>query len=172
MKSASDYGVRTIREQTMFSKILVCLDGSKETEQIIPYAVAQAQCFNGSITLINVINVPSVAVPASLKAIPRKHEVKEIGDEKGITESEKQAADYLGKLSRLLEKGGINVDCVIIRGTPAESIAAYSDQHDMDLIILTTRERSSLGRTVFGSVTDFVARNTKAPVLIIKPKNE
>ncbi|MBT7080141.1 MAG: universal stress protein, partial [Chloroflexi bacterium] len=36
----------------MFNKILVCLDGSKLAEQILPFAIEQAKKLKSSVTLL------------------------------------------------------------------------------------------------------------------------
>ena len=156
----------------MFTKILVCLDGSIETERIIPYAVAQAQHFNSHVVFIRVIDIPRAAIPASITTTSGEDEVREVKEQECSLEEEKKAADYLARLSLPLQQGGINVDCVTVRGTPAESITAYAEQYGVDLIIITTGESGLLGRVLFGSVTDFIMRNARASVLAIKPEKE
>jgi nucleotide-binding universal stress UspA family protein len=45
----------------MFEKILVCLDGSKFAEQIIPYAVEEASHFKGKLVLLQVFRTSETA---------------------------------------------------------------------------------------------------------------
>jgi K+-sensing histidine kinase KdpD len=49
----------------VFERILVCLDGSKLAEQILPHATEQALRFNGKLTLLQVITMPSNVSVAS-----------------------------------------------------------------------------------------------------------
>jgi nucleotide-binding universal stress UspA family protein len=158
----------------MFENILVCLDGSSESEKILPYAIAQAEHYKSQITFIRVINIPRAIMPASVITgfSNGKHEVREMIESDGMLEEEKLAMDYLARLSFPLERDGINVECVIVYGTPAESITTYADQNDIDLIIIATHERGTLGKIVFGSITDYVIRHAMAPVLAIKPEYE
>jgi nucleotide-binding universal stress UspA family protein len=154
----------------MFSEILVCLDGSARAEKAVPYAVALAQQFQSRLTFIRVVSIPSAAVPVSVAPADEDRDVREAGRQDGLMAEEKEAGDYLAKMAGPLEKGGSPVDSVIVRGTPGESIAAYADQHGTELIIIATRERGKLGRTVFGSVTDFLIHNARASVLSIMPE--
>jgi len=48
----------------MHRKILVCLDGSKLAEAIIPYAVEQARKFNAELVLFRVTTEPTIISPA------------------------------------------------------------------------------------------------------------
>ena len=41
----------------MFKKILVCLDGFKFAERILPYAIERAKSYSSKIVLLRVINV-------------------------------------------------------------------------------------------------------------------
>ncbi len=64
----------------MFKKILVCLDGSRLAEQVLPYATEEALHFDSRMILMQVVSppttmvtpgvpgVPAVAVPVSPKA--------------------------------------------------------------------------------------------------------
>lgn len=47
-------------------------------------------------------------------------------------------------------------------------ILDYQDEHDMDLIVLSTHGRSGLERLLLGSVTERVVRRASAPVFIVK----
>jgi hypothetical protein len=47
----------------MFKKILVCLDGSELSEQILPYAAAEALCFQGQLVLLQVVSEPVAFSP-------------------------------------------------------------------------------------------------------------
>jgi len=48
----------------MFERILVCLDGSKLAEQILPYAKEEAVHFDSQLTLLEVVTVPTMVVRA------------------------------------------------------------------------------------------------------------
>jgi len=60
---------------------------------------------------------------------------------------------------------------VTIRGLQVgEAIVSYANENNISLIAIATHGRSGLGRLVFGSVADFVLRETGLPILVIKPK--
>ncbi|MDS0475668.1 universal stress protein [Natrinema sp. 1APR25-10V2] len=56
----------------------------------------------------------------------------------------------------------------VTSGTPHEEILAYSESHDIDLIVLGTHGRTGLGRYLLGSVTEKVVRLSEVPVLTIR----
>ena len=151
----------------MFDKILVCLDGSKLAEQILPYAEAQALQFVSQITLLQVINLPSTAI-AGVGPVPSSGEI--IAEQYDI--AEKDAETYLKGVAQSLEAKGIEVEAVTLQGAQVgEGIVDYANKNGVDLIAIATHGRSGVGRAVFGSVADYVLRQSGIPILVIKPKH-
>jgi nucleotide-binding universal stress UspA family protein len=150
----------------MFKKILVCLDGSKLAEQVLPYATEEASRFGSKVVLLQVIVVqtpPVVAAGASAYAVKAA--------EQQMERDEEEAKVYLEGLAQPLREKGLDVKCVTLRGVQVGgAIVDYADGHEVDLIAIATHGRSGLGRLVFGSVADFVLRKSGLPILLIKPK--
>ena len=150
----------------MFEKILVCLDGSKFAEHILPYSMEQAQHFDSKIVILRVI--PTLTTTA--KTIGETELVAEVPEPENITNKEAKVIAYVERLVKYLEGKGLNAEGVIIKGTPEEAIVAYAKRHDIDLISLATHGHSSFGRVVCGSVTDYVLKESGIPVLAIRPE--
>ncbi|MBN2098618.1 MAG: universal stress protein [Dehalococcoidia bacterium] len=148
----------------MFQKILVCLDGSKLAEQILPYAAEQASSFGSSLVLFQVVSLASLPTPTGIESVP----VAVPNDQ--LAEAEAAAGDYLEALAVPLREKGLNVQCVAMLGQPAESIVSYAEENKFGLVALATHGRSGLKRLVFGSVADHVIRKSGLPILLIKPK--
>lgn len=148
----------------MFQKILVCLDGSKLAEQIMPYAAEQASRFGGSLVLFQVVSLASLPTPIGIESVP----VAVPNDQ--LAEAEAAARDYLESLALPLRRKGLKVECVTLVGHPAESIVSYAEENKFDLVAIATHGRSGLKRLVFGSVADHVIRKSGLPILLIKPK--
>jgi nucleotide-binding universal stress UspA family protein len=49
------------------------------------------------------------------------------------------------------------------------TIIDYAIQNEVDLIAIATHGEGGLKRLVFGSVADFVLRNSGIPMLVIRP---
>jgi len=135
----------------MFDRILVCLDGSQLAAQILPYAKVQALQFSSEVHLLNVIE-------------------KSAKEREGARSKESEVTAYLNKMAEPLRKQDIEVNCATIEGTAGESILAYADQCEIDLIAMATQGYSGLRRAVLGSVAGFVLRESGLPVLIITPR--
>lgn len=79
------------------------------------------------------------------------------------------AEDYLTKMANRLKKEGVATHTVVVTGWPADKILDYTDQNQVDLIIMSTHGRSGATRWVFGSVADRVLRHARVPVLMVSP---
>jgi nucleotide-binding universal stress UspA family protein len=146
----------------MFKKILVCLDGSKLAEQIIPHAVDVAITHKAKMTLFRVMPLP-VAVAPGAPGVPIETPM--------TPEVEAEAKNYLLGVAGPIAEKGISTEVVIQQGTsPGGEIVNYANENAVDLIALATHGRSGLGRAVFGSVADFVLRESGLPILLVRPK--
>jgi nucleotide-binding universal stress UspA family protein len=145
----------------MFEKILVCLDGSKLAEQILPYIEAQAVAFRSSVELVQVILVSG----------------KESPDHPGtyaelLRLAETDARQYLEQVADLLRKKGIKVSCVTLNTTPV-GFAIVNYAHavgSFNLIAMASHGHGGLGKLIMGSVADYVLQKSGLPILVIKPR--
>lgn len=154
----------------MFERILVCLDGSKLAEQIMPYATEEALRFNGKLVLLQVIPEPVVFSPGipGEAPVPIQTDIMVEGTKMAL----RNAGDYLEKLATPLRIGGIQVETVAIPGRAGEAILNYAYTNNIDLIAIATHGRGGLRRAVFGSVADHVLRQSGLPVLVIRPQEK
>jgi nucleotide-binding universal stress UspA family protein len=157
-------------EANMFKKILVCLDGSKLAEQIMPYAAEEAIHFLGKLILLQVVQEPVAFTPAIPGEAPLPIETDVIVER--TEEALNRARDYLEKLAVPLRKKGIQVKTVAIPGRADEAILDYANTNRINLIAIATHGRGGLRRAVFGSVADHVLRESGLPVLVIRPQDE
>jgi len=151
----------------MFEKMLVCLDGSKLAEQVIPYAAEQALRFGSRMVLAQVVT-GTLAVPLTSGGAPA-YTGKMVAEQLRLEANE--AGRYLEEIARSLQEKGLNVETAVLQRLPVgEAIVEYARQSEIDLIALSTHGHSGLGRLVFGSVADHVLRHSGLPVLVIRPR--
>lgn len=154
----------------MFERILVCLDGSKLAEQIMPYAREEAIRFQGKLVLLQVVPEPvtySPGIPGGAP-VPVQTDIMVAG----MKEALDRAKEYLEKAARPLRKRGIEVETVAVPGRAGEAILEYADKNRIKLITIATHGHGGLRRAVFGSVADYVLRESGLPVLIIRPQEK
>lgn len=152
----------------MFEKILVCLDGSKLAEQIMSYAVEEALRFQSKLVLFQVVPEPvafSPGIPGTAAAPIQTDAMLE-----EAKRASNEARDYLEKLATPLRERDMQVETVTLLGRAGETIVSYADKNNVNLITIATHGRSGLGRAVFGSVADYVLRESGLPILVIRPQ--
>ncbi len=71
-----------------------------------------------------------------------------------------------------LDDLGIDHDRVLHVGDPDEAIQSVARELDVDAIVLGLRERSPVGKALFGSVSQTVLLNADRPVFVGKPTEE
>ncbi|MDZ4245686.1 MAG: universal stress protein [Dehalococcoidia bacterium] len=153
----------------MFEKVLVCLDGSRLAEQILPYAVEEALHFKSKVILLKVMTVPRSVTVSSAAGLP-----VQTGDiiEEEINREQREANQYLESVGKQLKEKGLEVEIVVLQPAPVgDAIVRYAKENHVDLICIATRGHSGLGRVIFGSVADYVLKGSGLPILVIKPED-
>jgi nucleotide-binding universal stress UspA family protein len=155
----------------MFKKILVCLDGSRLAEQILPYAVEQAKRFASEIVLFKAFSEPStisLAMPG-MPGVP----IDTGRVERHLIEDEREAETYLKSLAdKLQTETGLRVNYDKVLGLAGPAIVEYCRDQEIELIAIATHGRSGFGRALLGSIADYVIRHSGIPILLIRPNAE
>jgi len=154
----------------MYDKMMVCLDGSDLAQQLLPYAKELALKCNSKVVLFQVIYIlrsmatsSTVMAPTAYPPLPEPEEIR-------ITEQ--NARSYLETMAVPLREEGLKVECVTAQGVPAAQIVMYSIEHSIDIIVIATHGRKGLGRAFLGSVADEVIRESRLPILVMRPQEE
>lgn len=66
-------------------------------------------------------------------------------------------------------RAGVHVSFLIWEGDPGESIVDAAKSEQVDLVVVGSHGRGSVGRFLIGSVSDHVVRNAPCPVLVVRP---
>ncbi|HSW43743.1 MAG TPA: universal stress protein [Patescibacteria group bacterium] len=65
--------------------------------------------------------------------------------------------------------GGATAIGLTWEGDAGESIVEASVAESADLIVVGTHERGTVGRLFLGSVSDYVVRHARCPVMVVRP---
>jgi nucleotide-binding universal stress UspA family protein len=152
----------------MFKKILVCLDGSKLAETILPYAVEQARRFESELVLFRAVpesSTISLALPG-MPGIP----IETGRTERHFIKDEEEAEAYLQSMAdKLQAETKLTVSYDIELGPAGPAIVEYCSKQEIELIAMATHGRTGPGRVVLGSVADYVIRHSGKPILMVRP---
>lgn len=146
-----------------FKRILVPVDGSRESEAIIEWARAVADTEDAQLTLIRVFPYPEDFASAYL---PHTVQVNRNVLDEGRNEAERYLETEVAKL----RAEGCEAEAMLmVDSSPARGILHFVAEHDVDLIAMSTHGRGGMSRLLLGSVTDKVVRGADVPVLVFKP---
>jgi nucleotide-binding universal stress UspA family protein len=148
------------------TRILVCLDGSKLSEYIIPYAVKQAQATGSQLLLLQAVPAEELKVAAGVVATPRAREVETTL----FNKEEDEIKDYLKNIAQSIRQMQVEVEWLLLQGEVGEVIVDCALNNNIDMITIATHGRGGLTRTLVGSVADYVLRESGLPILLIRPK--
>lgn len=142
-----------------FERILVPLDGSPESETVLPEAAGLARAFDASLHLLSV--VPAY-FPLGSTYIPHAAEEARERDRR-----RDEFEEYLTELAGRLREEGLEVSAGTALGDdPAGAIMEYREASGADLVALSSRGRGGVARLVLGSTADKVIRAGRVPVLV------
>ncbi len=127
---------------TAFRRLLVCLDGSEESEEVLPWARIIARPFGSTIVLL--------AVPEMEREVPRLER-------------------YLGSVASAIRSLGLAVEIRVTGSGAARTITAVAESEACDLIMMATRGRGApeVVDAEVGSVTEGVVESAPCPVFAV-----
>lgn len=147
-------------------KILIPIDGSPISTKAVLEAKELAEPFNAEIVLLTVANITT----------PSETEESDLFMKSGIevqqfvSKFKSNAERNLAEAKILLGALGEKAETVLLYGDPAEQIANYLDNSDVDLIVMGSQGVgvSRIRQVFIGSVTSKILRHSKQPILIVK----
>jgi nucleotide-binding universal stress UspA family protein len=142
--------------------VLVPLDGSELSEQVLEPALALGALTGADHTLLRVI--PSVT----------DYSLGYSGAGSRRPLADRQKAGAWSYLRRVADRQGgptlrVQPRVVLDEQPAARAILNYAQTQDADLIALATQGRGGLARLFRGSVADRVVRGASVPVLVFRP---
>jgi nucleotide-binding universal stress UspA family protein len=148
-------------------KVLVPVDGSRESESILRYVTYMATELNLEVTLFHVLVLDSDFIPFSPEALRRSPEAL-----KQLNQARKNKEGYIKRLETRLKGKGVNVNSVfkeVLTGGAAEEIIKLAEEGDFSMVAMSTHGRSGVGRWIFGSNAEKVLEEGSTPVLLVRP---
>lgn len=155
--------------------VLVPVDGSPESERAIPVALALARARGAAVRVVHVFipigaNVPSgaddgmtAALEAELRDEARTY-ARELGDRLAAAGEQGVASDFVdgyGVRSPFGEAASV-----------AAALLRHAEHCRTGLIVMTTHGRGGLSRAWLGSVADGITRESRIPLLLLRPAAE
>lgn len=144
----------------MFEHILVPVDGSSTSGQAINKALAIAEKFSSSVTLIYVID------PYAFTGVGTDFAY---GQSEYLGAATKEANSAIADATKIFTEHGVAVKGHVVEGhTVYQSILDSADAANADLIVMGSNGRRGLEKLVLGSVTAQVLSHAHLPVLVVR----
>jgi nucleotide-binding universal stress UspA family protein len=150
--------------QPALKKILLPLDGSIVSENVVPHVIRLAQKAGAEVLLLSVNAYPEIPSDRPPSAKPSWEEYALIL----MKEVREQATAYLDRIAADCRKSGVTAKTQVVFGGVAEGIVAAAEDNRADVIAMVTHARTGLGRWVYGSVAAAVSTSTSLPMLLVR----
>ena len=143
----------------MFGRILLGTDGSRDAELALTYARDLALRDGAQVIVVHAFE----PVPTYLGEPWR---------DRFMARNVSIADDVANNAAQRLQKAGVDVIVEVLEGPPADAILRVADVRECDLIVLGSRGHGALASLLLGSVSHRVLAHTRAPVLVVKAREE
>lgn len=144
----------TDAQQTGYSDILIATDGTAGSNDATLHAISLARQYDALLHPLYVVDSKYDTNAAVRSALER--------------DGERAIAEVCVKAAAL----GVSTDASVSTGVPYKEILRYTDDEDIDLLVLGTHSRTGIDRFVLGSVAERLIRSVHTPVLTVKPTDE
>jgi nucleotide-binding universal stress UspA family protein len=137
-------------------KILVPVDFSEPSKKAVTYGLTLAGQFNSSLILAHIVPESSAllyAIPTQLLEIEKEQYAKAAAEIRNLVPSEYAA--------------GLNLQTIVKIGNIEQELLGIVRDESVDLVVMGTHGRRSLGRWFIGSVTEHLLRSVPVPVLTV-----
>jgi len=140
-------------------RILVPVDFTENSKKALQYAIPFAKQFGAALTLLYVVEIPYGTAEVGAVDLARLSE-----------EMRASGRTHLENLVSELQVQSLVDEKLVQAGTPYHEITQAAQDHDIDLIIISTHGRTGLARVFLGSTAERVVRHAPCPVLVVREK--
>lgn len=136
-------------------RIIVAIDGSEEAKKALQLATQLARRFESKLTITHAI--PKYDAEGELEPILEFGRLYE-----------DRARAMLDHTRTAVDLPSDQVETLLLRGPPAESIAQAAEPPDVGMVVIGSRGLGAVARVLMGSVSDRLVHICSKPVLIVR----
>lgn len=130
----------------MFKRILLPIDGSENSKKAADKAIELAKELNSTIIVTNIMDQ---SVDTS------------------YNEQEAKSNEFIKKIVDLILKNNINVESMVLFGSPMYDIVTIARKSEADSIIMGKQGINYSNSRVIGSFTEATLKNVDLPIILI-----
>ena len=147
-------------------KLLVATDGSEESNRALTAAVEIATTTDGSITLIHAIE-PDMYDAGGIEPVTATERRDRLIID-SLDSAEDQGQSIIDEAITSAEESGAAVSGELRYGRPAQTITAFAEEGNFDIIYIGHRGRSERTIEFLGSVARDVVERASVPVTVVR----
>jgi len=152
-----------LSEVLMVMKFMLCLDGSKLSESAIPICKSLAEATQAQVEVVRVIEHEPVntgeAYSGNITLPP--------GISKHLEDEDRRLLKHLDEIATTLSTP--TTTRLLHGADTAKVLVEEATMNGVDMVIMATHSRGSVGEAIFGSVAQEVTKSGVAPVLLVHP---
>jgi nucleotide-binding universal stress UspA family protein len=144
---------------SVYRRIMVATDGSEPVRKAVETAVEIAKISQAKLYAVYVVAYGNLLIPYPMN----------VGWERAVLDyfraEGKEATTYVENTAKA---ANVEVESVILEGSPANELIGFAEKNDIDLIVMGTLGRTGIQRFLLGSVAENVVRHSKKAVLVVR----
>lgn len=151
--------------KNQISKIVVPVDGSKNSMEAADYAAKMAEVYGAELLVVHVINIDQYLQSLGLYRLSYPESIK-----KKIEDSKKEAEKWFSEITKKAKTLHVGIKTSVI-DTPLSTVGGivnFAEQESADLVVIGTRGRSGISKMLLGSVASGVVTYAACPVVVVK----
>jgi nucleotide-binding universal stress UspA family protein len=147
------------------SKIMVGIDGSRESVNAADYAIAVAKRHNAELIAVNVLTSDIGYAYSSPGVESPPLTIREI-----ILLAEDEVKKWFDDIKEKVDKIGIRFrsEIIMAKRSVISTMLDYAEEQNINLIVVGTRGRSGIKKMLLGSVASGLVTYAACPVLVVK----
>lgn len=150
-----------------FTKILVPIDGSKNSMKVVEYGIDIAQIYGCDLIVLHVLFSQS-GFAFHTETVTGTITTSSLDD---LNNEARQDAERLfNEVKKISERTKIKVktEVVVTVISVVEAILSYAEKEDIDLIAVGSKGSSGWKKLILGSIASGISTYAHCPVLIVK----
>lgn len=143
-----------------YQNILVPIDGSETSLNVVKHVVELARAFNSKVTVVQVMALdPYIAAEYRLNSINNPL----------VERGRNLIQDNLNVAKARFFDEGLNVETKLIEGESIpRTIAEAVEEFHFDLVVISSHGRSGFKKFIVGSVAQSLMTQVQIPILVVK----
>ncbi|MDD3316488.1 MAG: universal stress protein [Methanosarcina sp.] len=142
--------------------ILIATDGSETANEAADFGIEIVGCTGAKIYAVYVIDTTPY----------RSVSLDKIWSRETLDEFERVGHEATSYVEKLGKAAGLEVETRVLRGHPAEKILSFSEDNNINMIIVGSLGKGGYERALLGSVSEKIVRHAKIPVLVVRERHK